>query len=303
MSSTTAAVKPVKAPRAKKVNLEKSTSLWADTVKRFFRHKLAVAGLVFIVIVTVASILAPIIAPFDPGLIDSYNRFAPPQGLHLLGTDELGHDVFSRLLFGGRISLSVAALTVLCELLIGIVLGALAGYYGGWVDNIIMRLTDVFFSLPTLLMMLILAIFLGPGMKTIIIVIAILSWMTPARLIRGSFLSLRNMEFAEAARSIGARPGRIMWKHLVPNALAPVIVQGTLDVAGVILTESVLSFLGYGIQPPASSWGTMLSGAQSYMINAPWLAFYPGLMILLTVLAVNFVGDGIRDALDPKLKQ
>lgn len=282
---------------------EKSTSLWADVARRFFRHKLAVVGLVALIIIALAAIFAPLVAPYDPTLLDEYNQFEVPSLRHLMGTDELGRDVFSRLIYGGRISLAVAGVAVLIEVFVGILLGALAGFYGKWVDNVIMRLADMFFVLPLLFVVLILAIFFGAGMRTIILSVAMLTWMTPARLVRGSLLSLRKMEFAEAARAIGSRNSRIIWRHLIPNALAPLIVQGTLDVANVILIESALSFLGYGIQPPASSWGTMLTGAQSYMINAWWLAFWPGLMILITVLAVNFVGDGLRDALDPKLKQ
>ncbi|HCT37360.1 MAG TPA: peptide ABC transporter permease [Firmicutes bacterium] len=280
-----------------------SVSLWKDVVRRFFHHKLAVIGLVVLIIIALSAIFAPFVAPHDPAFIDEYNRFAIPNAEHIMGTDELGRDVFSRLVYGGRISLSVAALATLVTVFVGTFLGSLAGYYGGWVDNIIMRLADVFFTLPLLFFVLILAILMGPGMRTIILSIGLLSWMTPARLIRGSLLSLRKMEFIEAALAIGVKPSRIIMKHMIPNSLAPLIVQGTLDVANVILIESSLSFLGYGIQPPASSWGTMLSGAQNYMLNAWWLAFWPGMMILITVLAVNFIGDGLRDALDPKLKQ
>lgn len=298
----------VAAPRAPRLQHQaaagdKSTSLWADVVRRFFRHKLAVVGLIALVVIALAAIFAPLVAPHDPTALDEYHQFQVPSWTHPMGTDELGRDVFSRLIYGGRVSLAVAGIAVVIEILVGIALGALAGFYGKWVDNVIMRLADMFYVLPFLFVVLILAIFFGAGMRTIILSVAALTWMTPARLVRGSLLSLRKMEFAEAARAIGSRNSRIIWRHLIPNALAPLIVQATLDVANVILIESALSFLGYGIQPPASSWGTMLTGAQSYMINAWWLAFWPGLMILITVLAVNFVGDGLRDALDPKLKQ
>lgn len=282
---------------------KESVSLWKDVVRRFFHHKLAVIGLAVLIIIAFSAIFAPLVAPHDPTFIDEYNRFAIPNAEHIMGTDELGRDVFSRLIYGGRISLSVAALATLVTVFVGTFLGSLAGYYGGWVDNIIMRLADVFFTLPLLFFVLILAILMGPGMRTIILSIGLLSWMTPARLIRGNLLSLRKMEFIEAALALGVKPSRIIMKHMIPNSLAPLIVQGTLDVANVILIESSLSFLGYGIQPPASSWGTMLSGAQNYMLNAWWLAFWPGIMILITVLAVNFIGDGLRDALDPKLKK
>lgn len=282
---------------------KESVSLWKDVVRRFFHHKLAVIGLAVLIIIAFSAIFAPLVAPHDPTFIDEYNRFAIPNAEHIMGTDELGRDVFSRLIYGGRISLSVAALATLATVFVGTFLGSLAGYYGGWVDNIIMRLADVFFTLPLLFFVLILAILMGPGMRTIILSIGLLSWMTPARLIRGNLLSLRKMEFIEAALALGVKPSRIIMKHMIPNSLAPLIVQGTLDVANVILIESSLSFLGYGIQPPASSWGTMLSGAQNYMLNAWWLAFWPGIMILITVLAVNFIGDGLRDALDPKLKK
>ena len=215
----------------------------------------------------------------------------------------------SRLIFGAQISLQVAIFAVIMELTIGTVLGAVAGYYGGWIDYALMRLTDVFLSIPLLPLLLVLTAIVAAtstraslSFGVIVVIIGALSWPAVARLVRASFLSLREKEFCEAARAIGGRDGRIIFRHLLPNAVAPIIVQGTLEIAGVIILESTLSFLGFGIQPPTASWGNMLANAESNMTNAPWVAIFPGLCILLTVLAINYLGDGMRDALDPKLK-
>jgi peptide/nickel transport system permease protein len=228
---------------------------------------------------------------------------------HLLGTDELGRDLLSRLMFGARISLTVACFTVIMEVLIGAIIGAIAGYYGGVIDFWLMRLTDVFLSIPLLPLLLVLtAIVEATSTKaslsflTIVVIIGGLSWPTVARLVRASFLTLREREFTEAARALGNRDGRIIFRHLLPNAVAPIIVQATLDIANVITTESTLSFLGYGIQPPTASWGNMLANAESNMTIAPWVAIFPGLCILVTVLAINYLGDGLRDAIDPNMR-
>ncbi len=212
-------------------------------------------------------------------------------------------------MFGAQISLTVAFFAVLMELTIGTVLGAIAGYYGGWVDYSIMRVTDVFLSIPLLPLLLVLTAIVAAssnkaslGFGVIVVIIGGLSWPPVARLVRASFLSLREKEFAEAARALGNRDGRIIFRHLLPNAVAPIIVQGTLEVANVIILESTLSFLGFGIQPPTASWGNMLANAESNMAIAPWVAIFPGLCILVTVLAINYLGDGLRDALDPNMK-
>lgn len=286
---------------------------------RLRRHKLAIAGLVVLVVMVSAAVFAKQLAPFDPNAIDNVHWQGTPLppcfqdgaqcGGHLLGTDEVGRDLLSRLLFGARISLMVGLFAVLMEVVIGTTLGAISGYYGGWIDWIIMRVTDVFLSIPLLPLLLVLtAIVAASSSKAalnfgvIVIIIGVLSWMSVARLVRASFLSLREREFAEAARAIGNRDMRIIFRHLLPNAVAPIVVQATLDVAGVIVLESTLSFLGLGIQPPTASWGNMLSNAQSNLSIAWWAAVFPGLCILVTVLAINYMGDGLRDALDPNMR-
>ena len=285
---------------------------------RLRRHKLAIAGLAVLTLMILAAAFAKQLAPFDPNAIDNVHWQGTPLpcfqdagqcGGHTLGTDEVGRDLLSRLLFGARISLTVGLFAVIMEVLIGTTLGAIAGYYGGWVDYALMRLTDVFLSIPLLPLLLVLtAIVAASSTKAslsfgvIVLIIGALSWPTVARLVRASFLSLREREFAEAARAVGNNDGRIIFRHLLPNAVAPIVVQATLDVAAVIITESTLSFLGLGIQPPTASWGNMLANAQSNLSIAWWAAVFPGLCILITVLAINYIGDGLRDALDPNLR-
>jgi peptide/nickel transport system permease protein len=281
--------------------------------KRFRRHRLAIAGAAVIIFISLIAILAPLLHLQDPNAIDQVHwqgyPLAPGIANHLLGTDENGRDLLARLVWGAQISLQVAIFAVLMELTIGTVLGAIAGYYGGWVDYALMRVTDVFLSIPLLPLLLVLTAIVAAtstraslSFGVIVVIIGVLTWPAVARLVRASFLSLREKEFCEAARAIGGRDGRIIFRHLLPNAVAPIIVQGTLEVANVILLESTLSFLGFGIQPPTASWGNMLANAESNMTIAPWVAIFPGLCILVTVLAVNYLGDGLRDALDPKLK-
>lgn len=281
--------------------------------KRFRKHKLAFVGAIVILAIALVAIFAKLLAPWDPNYIDQAHwsgyPLAPGAAGHLLGTDENGRDLLSRLMFGGQISLTVAFATVLMELLIGTVVGAVAGYYGGWIDYALMRVTDVFLSIPLLPLLLVLTAIVAAssnkaalGFGVIVVIIGLTSWPAVARLVRASFLSLREKEFCEAARALGNRDGRIIFRHLLPNAVAPLIVQGTLEIANVIILESTLSFLGFGIQPPTASWGNMLANAESNMAIAPWVAIFPGLCILVTVLAINYLGDGLRDALDPNMK-
>jgi peptide/nickel transport system permease protein len=284
--------------------------------KRFRRHKLAMAGAVVLLIMVLVAIFAWKLAPFDPNGIDEVhwqgNPVAPcfqnavQCGGHVLGLDENGRDELSRLMFGAQISLTVAVCAVLMELFIGTLLGAIAGYYGGVVDYILMRVTDVFLSIPLLPLLLVLTGIVAASstkaalsFQVIVLIIGALSWPSVARLVRASFLSLREREYAEAARAVGNGDLRIMLRHLLPNAMAPIIVQATLDVANVIIVESSLSFLGFGIQPPTASWGNMLSNAEANLQDMWWAAVFPGLCILFTVLAINYIGDGLRDALDP----
>lgn len=285
-------------------------ALSSNLRKRFFRHRLALAGGIVLLIIAVIAIGANFFAPADPNAIDEAHwsgyPLAPGIAGHLLGTDENGRDLLARLMFGARISLLVALCTVVLEVVIGTILGALAGYYGGVLDYAVMRLTDVVLSIPLLPMLLVLTAIVAAtsnkaalGFGTIVLIIGLLSWPPVARLVRAEFLQLREREFAEAARAIGCTDLRVMSRHLLPNAAAPIIVQATLSIADVIITESTLSFLGFGIQPPTASWGNMLANAESNMTIAPWAAICPGVCILLTVLAVNYLGDGLRDALDP----
>lgn len=287
--------------------------------RRLRRHRLAVAGFVVLILMILIAVFAKQLAPFDPNYIDNVHWQGNPLppcfqeaaqcGGHLLGSDEVGRDLLSRLFFGARISLEVGIFTVFIEIIIGTILGAIAGYYGKWVDWILMRITDVFLSIPLLPLLLVLtAIVAASSSKAalnfgvIVLIIGALSWPSVARLVRASFLTLREREFAEAARAVGNNDLRIIFRHLLPNAVAPIVVQATLDVANVIVLESTLSFLGFGIQPPTASWGNMLANAQANLQIAWWAAVFPGLCILVTVLAINYIGDGLRDALDPNMK-
>ena len=286
---------------------------------RLRRHKLAIAGFLVLGLMVFAAIIAPLIAGYDPNAIDNVHWQGNPLppcfqdgslcGGHWLGTDEVGRDLWARLLFGARISLEVGVFTVIIEVCIGTLLGALAGYYGGWVDYLLMRITDVFLSIPLLPLLLVLTAIVSLNasksslsFQVIVLIIAVLSWPNVARLVRASFLTLREREYAEAARAVGNGDLRIIFRHLLPNAIAPIVVQATLDVANVIILESTLSFLGLGIQPPAASWGNMLANAQANLQIAWWAAVFPGLCILATVLSINYIGDGLRDALDPNMK-
>jgi peptide/nickel transport system permease protein len=271
--------------------------------RRFTRNRLATGGAVVVLLLVILAMFAPWVAPHDPLYIDMEHQFARPgEAGFVLGADELGRDVLSRLLHAGRVSLAVGLITAVVAVVVGAVLGALAGYYGGAVDSVIMRVVDVLLSMPTIFLLLALSAFLKPTMLTITLIIGLNSWMSVARMVRGQILVLKEQEFVVAARAAGAGTGRLIARQLMPNALAPVLVAATLTVATSILLESSLSYLGYGIQPPTASWGNMLNNAQSYVLYAPWAAVYPGAMISVTVLSFNFAGDGLRDALDPRLR-
>jgi len=270
--------------------------------RRFTRNRLASAGAVVVLLLVALAALAPWVAPRDPLYIDMDHKFARPgEAGFVLGADELGRDVLSRLLHAGRVSLAVGLITAVIAVLVGSVLGAVAGFYGGAADTLIMRVVDVLLSMPTIFLLLALSAFLKPTMLTITLIIGLNSWMSVARMVRGQVLSLKEQEFVLAARAAGAGARRLILRQLMPNAVAPVLVAATLTVATAILLESSLSYLGYGIQPPTASWGNMLNNAQTYVLYAPWVAVYPGAMISLTVLSFNFAGDGLRDALDPRL--
>ena len=269
--------------------------------RRFRRHHLAVFGLGMIVLLVLSAAAGPLLT-FDPLYIDIRNKFAPPlTGPHLLGGDELGRDLLARLLVAGRISLTVGLAAMAVSMTIGTLAGAIAGYYGGVVDAVIMRFVDAVLSFPTIFLLLGLAAFVKPSLLTITLIIGVTAWMEVARIVRSQVLSLREREFTLAARAMGATNWHIIARELLPNAMAPIVVAATLNIANAILLESYISFLGYGIQPPVASWGNMLNNAQSYFTTAPWVAIFPGLMITLSVTSFNFVGDGLRDALDPRL--
>ncbi len=292
-------------------------SMAALTARRFARHRMAVASAAVLVALALATLAAPLVAAalgVDANEVDLLGRFSGATAGHPLGTDELGRDVLVRLLYGGRVSLFVGLVTALAAAVIGTAIGVIAGYYGGWADAVLMRVTDGVIALPLLPLLIILAAVdlskiaaLAPlaasedaSLYRIVLIITLVGWTTVARLVRGAALTLREREYVLAARSLGAGDVRIMATHILPNTVSPIIVATTLSVGNVILFESVLSFLGLGIQPPLPSWGNMLNNAQELIYEAPALAFYPGALIFLTVIAFNFLGDGLQDAFDPK---
>lgn len=276
---------------------------WQIAWRRLRKHRLAMGGLIIIFVLILAAVFAPWIAPYRFEEIDLMNRFVPPfRGPHVFGTDDLGHDVLTRLLFAGRVSLLVGFAAAFSAVALGTLVGVAAGFYGKIVDNLLMRLTDIVLTLPVFGVLLLLGRYFGGGVLPIVVIIGLFGWTVTSRLVRGEILKLKSLDYTDAARALGANETRIIFRHLLPNAMAPIIVAATLDVGGAILTEAALSYFGVGIQPPTPSWGNMLQNAQSYLWTSPWLAFWPGMMIFLTVLCFNFFGDGLRDALDPRLK-
>ena len=265
-------------------------------------NRLALLGLAVVAALVLVAALAPWLAPFDPNAINVQAILLPPSWSHPFGTDELGRDVFSRMIYGSRVSLQVGLVSAGLATLVGVVLGAVAGYYGGWVEAGIMRFTDMMLCFPTFFLILAVIALLEPNILNIMAVIGLTSWMGVARLVRAEFLTLKEREFVVAVKSLGAGDARIIFRHVLPNAMAPVLVALTLGVAGAILTESGLSFLGLGVQPPEPSWGNILSQGKDNIEIAWWLSLYPGLAILVTVLGYNLLGEGIRDALDPRLR-
>ncbi len=271
-------------------------------VKRFFKRKLAVTGFVLLVAMALIVIVGPMLSPYayDDQDFNVIGSPAPMSPEHWLGSDELGRDALTRLIYGGRISLCVGLAGAVLATIVGVLVGAVSGFYRGWTDAILMRLTDVMMSIPTLPMILLLSGLFRPGPVILVAIVGALIWMGTARLVRSQFLVLREREFVEAARALGAGNMRLMFRHILPNAIGPITVAATLAVGSAIMLESALSFLGFGIQPPVPTWGNLLNSASSWLSTAPWLAIPPGLCILVTVLAVNFVGDGLRDAMEPK---
>jgi peptide/nickel transport system permease protein len=269
--------------------------------KRFSRNKLSVIGMVAILLLITTAIFAPFIAPYNPTAIDVHNVLSPPSKQHLIGTDDLGRDLLSRIIWGSRVSLKVGFVAVGIAIMIGIIIGALSGFYGGWIDAVLMRFVDIMLAFPTFFLILAVISILEQNILTIMVVIGLTSWMDVARLVRAEFLSLKEKDFVSAARALGASDKRLIFRHILPNALSPVFVAATFGVAGAILIESGLSFLGLGVQPPEPSWGNILTAGKDNIEVAWWLSLYPGLAILITVLSYNLVGEGLRDALDPRL--
>ena len=268
--------------------------------KKALANPLSKAGFIIILGVFLLAILAPIIAPYDPSDINVKAILLAPSFEHWMGTDGLGRDVLTRMLYGGRISLLVGLVAVGISTVIGIILGAISGYYRGWIDTLIMRLVDVMLSIPSFFLILAVIAFLTPSIINVMIVIGLTSWMGVTRLVRAEFLSLQGREFVQASRTLGAKDARLIFTHLLPNSLTPIIVSSVLGVAGAVLMESGLSFLGLGVQAPQASWGNILTDGKDYIQFAWWLSLFPGLAILITVLGYNLLGEGLRDALDPR---
>jgi peptide/nickel transport system permease protein len=282
----------------------RSDGPWQVALRRFLRHRAGVIASIVLLLVVALVVLGP--AFFIPRDVafrpDPLNINQSPNWSHWFGTDEVGRDIFARIVYGGRISLLVGMLAMLVSITLGVFFGAVSGYYGGWIDNAIMRFVDVMLSVPGIFLIIAFSVFLGPSLRTIVLAIGFLNWMGVARIVRTSFLSLKEQEFVLASHMVGVPNSTIMFKHILPNAMAPIVVAATLTVGAAILTETAVSYLGLGIQPPTPSWGNMLKNAQDLMWTAPWVALFPGMMIFITTLCINFVGDALRDALDPRMK-
>jgi peptide/nickel transport system permease protein len=281
----------------------KSPSPMRNVIRMFTRNPSAMVGLAILATLILLAIVAPVIAPFDPTDANPRNRTLPPSRTNLMGTDNLGRDVFSAVLYGARISLRVGLISIGIGASIGTLFGMLAAFYEGWVDAIIMRLIDILLAFPGILLAIVFVTMLGPGLNNVMIAVGIASVPRFTRVVRGSVLSLKQSVYVDSARALGASDGRIMFVHILPNSLSPIIVMATLGIATAILSAAGLSFLGLGAQPPTPEWGAMLSNARSYLRDAWWWATFPGIAIMITVLAMNLLGDGLRDAFDPRLRE
>lgn len=276
---------------------------WGKRLRREFRrNKIAAVSLVILIIITAAGLFAPLIATHDPTSQSLMQRLASPSSEHWLGTDELGRDEFSRLVYGARISLLIALLGTAGGVIIGTIVGLISGFFGGWVDTLLMRIIDVMYAFPGILLAILIVAVMGPGVFNVVVALTVWGIPTLSRIVRSSVLALKSQDFIEAARAMGAGRGRIMFRHLLPNSLAPIIVYATLNVAGALLTTAGLGFLGVGVQPPTPEWGAMLSVGRGYLRNAPHLMIVPGALIFLTVMSLNLIGDALRDLLDPRTK-
>ncbi len=279
-------------------------SEFAQAWRRFAANRMAVAGLIVIILLILMAVFAPLIAPYDP-ITDVFRgkRGVGPEPGHPFGYDHLGRDLYSRVIFGSRVALTVGIVATTISVIIGVTIGSLAGYFGGWVDNILSRLTDTLMAFPIIALLIVLAAVLGPSLTTTIVVIGITVWSRYARVVRADMMSLRHRDFVTAAHASGVKDWRIIWRHMLPNIMGPVIVLASLGVGSIIILEAALSFLGLGIRPPTPSWGGILSDGRAYILRFPHIAIFPGLMIMITVLAFNFFGDGLRDALDPRERE
>ena len=267
------------------------------------RQPLAALGIVLLGLFVVCAVFAPWLAPQDPAQLDLTGRLMGPSAAHWFGTDELGRDILSRTLYGARISLIVAVSVVGLSLGIGLVVGCLSGFYGGWIDTVLnVYVTNAFMALPGILLAIAFVAFMGPGLGNVILALAISGWVGYARLVRGQVMAVKEREFVEAARALGASDLRVMWRHVLPNILQPLIVQGAIGMAGAVLAEATLSFLGLGVPPPAASWGSMLNDARSHLFDSPHLVFFPAMAVMLCVLSFNFIGDALRDYMDPRTR-
>jgi peptide/nickel transport system permease protein len=273
---------------------------WQRAWRRFRRFKPAVAGLVMIAFIALLAIFAPLVSPYSPYDVNTAARGAAPTLAHPFGIDEVGRDMLSRTIYGTRIAMLVGLSATGISLIIGVLIGATAGYFGGFVDALLSRIVDALIAFPLLVLLIAMAAALGPSLRNVIIIIGVTVWGQYARVVRAEVLSLREREFVTAARTVGATDSRIILRHIIPNVLGPIIVLASLSVAGIILLEAALSFLGLGVQPPTPSWGSMLSAGRTYILTYPHIAFFPGVAIVVTVLGFNLLGDGLRDALDPR---
>ncbi|RLF95016.1 D,D-dipeptide ABC transporter permease [Thermococci archaeon] len=275
---------------------------WRDVARHVLRNPLSLSGLIIIILLILLAVLAPFIAPYDPFATDPLQKLQPPSTKHLMGTDGLGRDILSRVLYGTRISLWIAILILVTAGIFGTIVGIVAGYAGGFLDNILMRITDIFMAFPRLILAMAIAAALGPSLTNVVIAISFGAWTVFARLARSRAIAVREEDFVEAARALGAGNLRILFKHILPMALSPVIVQATLSMGGIILTAAGLGFLGFGAQPPTPEWGVMVSDGRNFMPHGWWVSTFPGLAIMITVLGFNLLGDGIRDILDPRMR-
>jgi peptide/nickel transport system permease protein len=292
------------AVRSKRARRLHGDSQWSIAARHFKKNRLAIAGMLVMILLYVLTLVTPLIAPYDPSEQGNIilSRYLAPSMEHLMGTDKFGRDIFSRVLYGARISLSIGFIAVAISITLGTLIGAFAGYFGGMVDSILMRLTDMMLSFPRLVLLIVVIALFEPNIYLVVVVLGLTGWMGTARLVRGEVLSLREREFVQAARALGMGDWRIIFRHVIPNTMAPVIVSATLGIGQTILTEASLSFLGLGVQPPTPSWGNMVSDGRDALVNAWWIATFPGLAIVITVVAFNLLGDGLRDALDPRLR-